>query len=1625
MENAPADLVRLDDPAANRDLYYSKIGDALRNLAPAANADYELRVEDVDFTTPDPADFGRAELKRRRLKASSMTFPVKGRYRLYDRKSGGLVGESGVKTLMRVPWINEDGSMLRGGVAIAPLNQARLLPSVYHRITADGHPEAQFNSAPGTGQSFRAWLDKSTGVFNLQDGGRKLPLYHVLRDMGVDDAVLEDAWGKGVLDENRDSKMSTRYNEWREQANASGAVNRMRAAGMMPKKADAIPDEYARDTQANLLAYFGRAQFDPEATEATLGSPHPNATPATFVASTRKLLNINRGVEETDDRDSLQFQTIFDMGDVLADKIRRDQGGVLRNTLWKLAGKWANDVSKIPSGLLDEHIKTYFNGSGLVQNVDQVNPYEVFNHVQRLVRLGEGGISSMEAVPKEARNVIPSYLGFVDPIRSPECMPAEALIATECGWIQACDLDSGHKIACLVNDSVEFRTAYEVYSYDFDGELIGASFGQTSFKVTPDHRLFGIFETAKSHSDTNADAGFIYAHQARGTTAKFFCSETPKELNACSMEETTAPSWHTSRYLGKVYCASVPGCRLFIKMPGDALGHWTGNSLKVGVDSFISRDVAKGRDGQFYKQFINSRTGETEWLGMRKASRSVIGIPDYDSRPGDEFIPAMVRGKQIEYVKRTDVDYELRNGDDMFSAGGLSVPMLGQIKGKRYAMGSKYLSHSLPLENREVPLVQSETADGRPYAEFLGEKGGIVKGDVDGTVKSVSRDAIVVSGAAGDKIFELHDDYPMARKTRLSNIPQVTVGQKVKAGQLLASSNYTDDKGRMAIGLNLRALYAPYLGRNFEDGIVISDEAAKKLVSNMMYTYASPTSGGAETSFGKYRTLFPGKYDDKQMAAVDDKGIVKIGTVLKQGDPMILAHTFERPALSSMGAPRHLDNAVEWDHESPGVVTAVEKTEDGGYNVAVKSNDAFRLGDKLALAFGNKGVCSRVVPVERMPHDSEGNAVDIILNPLGVISRVNTAQVVAAALGKVAAKTGKPYVLPAFANKDMAEFAIAEAKKHGVKLEEDVYDPILKATLPNMFVGNVYTYRLQQTAEVGSHSRGTAGYTLDETPSRGGHEGSKHIGDAEEHALLAAGAQEVIKDAKLIRGQANPDFWREVRAGRVPRLPGNTAVREKFRSLVRGAGVNYDISPDGAHSLFAMTNDDVKTLTADRKITTADTFDGKTYKPIPGGMFDEAATGSANLGESFAYYETPEPLLNPMMEPVARSLLGVTKNDLMRIVSGDVEYKGVRGGEALKQMLAQIDPDATASRALSDVKDGKTSHRDAALKRLGFVRALQRKGVSPDQFMLDRIPVVPPKYRPIMETGDRVMVSDLNYLYKKYVDAVQDFHDSKELGDDAVKSARVSVYRTFKAITGMEDPEDPELQKKKVGGVLDLMLGKDSPKMGFSMRKLIGTDVDMTGLGVAIPDPDLRLDQLGVPETRLWDMYRNFIIRRMRQNGMPAASALQSFKTHDDTARAAMLAETKLRPMLLNRAPTLHRYSISAVWPVPVEGEAVRVNPAIVKPFTLDFDGDKVSYMIPASDKAVRSAVRNLTPGANLIGVRSMGPNYVPQQEYLLGLHTLSKEPDNKQPVRFATADAAIAAYQSGKIGPSDPVLVG
>ena len=1372
-------LLDFDDYTSARLQLFDKTQIAVQEAFPLENDQYSLSVQDVKYRDPDK--YTLSDEKKAVSEGQTLGRRLVGRYVVTDKVTGKVANTSGLRTLINVPYFTQRGTFIRNGTEYAIPKQLRLIPNVYTRHTADGKVESQFNVAPRTGPSFRIQMDPATSLFYMKVSNRKIPLYPVLRKMGVSDEDLKNTWGGGVFKVNQAQRVSPHAINWMRDSIERGEA-------MLEKQGEENTEPDEQDS-AKLRAYFNNMGLDPEATTLTLGKPYSNVTPETLLDSTSKILKVSRGQAETDDRDSLAFQTVHDVSDFLPEKIRHDQNRVMRNYLWKLTGK-GGDPSVIPSAALDKHSAHLFNTAKIAQAIEEISPLDIYNQNHRVVRLGEGALPSIESAPREARNVQPSYLNFIDPIRSPE-------------------------------------------------------------------------------------------------------------------------------------------------------------SLRIGLDLFFSRQVRKGPKNLLYSKFLDPKSGKLQWVSSRKAANAIIGFPDA-LKTKDRYVPAMYKSKGIYYVPREKVDMFVHSGDDLLSVGGTTVPLASGIKGMRFLMGSKYPSQSLPLVNREAPNVQSLAKNGQPLYEYLSKFMGVKRAEAAGVVTKVGKESMTIKYDNGEtKNVDLYNTFPFSRKTFMHNYPTVKLGDRVEKDGLLATSNFSTDTGTGAPGRNLRVAYMGYRGKNFEDATVISEEAAKKLTSEQMYVEKKEEQEGLRFSKNTFRNLFPTKFKKDQLENIGDNGIVKPGTVLNYGDPMILASKERIPSLSTLGRRVSTDESKVWEHYSPGVVTSVSKTKKG-HSVFVRSNSPMQVGDKLALPWGAKGIISEIVKQEDMPRDAQGKALEVLLSPLGIISRTNSAQLVAAALGKVAAKTGKPYVLPGFMNENMVDFAMKELADNGLTDTEELYDPLLKKSIPKVFVGNTYVYKLQQIAESKGKARSTGSYSQDEDPSRGGKSGSKHVGSLDLQALLSHGATEVIKDLKLIKGQKNDDFWRQVKLGKTPVSPKSTFVYDKFKALLRSGGINLQ-ETSTADSIYGMTNTQMVKLSGNRQIKTGQTFSAKHLKPIPGGLFDPQATGSLAGGDRFSYIQLPDPLPNPMMENALRVILSKTQKEFDEVLEGGLSVDGKTGGQAMKALLDKVSLPQLKAQAENEIRFGSASRKDAAVKRFGFLTAMEKHGVKPSDFMMDRVLVLPPKYRPVTRQGGLTMSNDMNYMYKALTEAIEDYNDSEGLPEPVRKEARSNLVNIHRATIGMIDPAHPKLVQKNIGGILKQLFGKGSPKASFVQRKVMETNMDISGLAVVSPNPNLKLNEVGLPIEKAWELYEPWIIRHMVRNNTPATAAAKAVKNKDRSALAALQEVVKQRPVIVNRAPTLHKYSMMAFKPKLVKGETLQVSPAIVGPFTMDFDGDSISGCVAVS----------------------------------------------------------------------------
>jgi DNA-directed RNA polymerase beta subunit len=1049
----------------------------------------------------------------------------------------------------------------------------------------------------------------------------------------------------------------------------------------------------------------------------------------------------------------------------------------------------------------------------------------------------------------------------------------------------------------------------------------------------------------------------------------------------------------------------------------------TPESLRAGVDVYLARAARKGTDGKIYAPFQDARTGKTIHRSAQDVADLSVAFPKEMDRPGKRAW-ALQNGK-IRSVAKKDVDLIVPVFEDAFSPLANMIPFKSAVKGQRVAMGSRMITQALPLTKGEAPLVQTGVPgqEGMSYEELYGDKLGAIRADQPARVMNVSADGIQLRYADGrEETKELANNFPYNRKTFFSQTPLVQPGAIVQPGQLLAKSNYVDDTGSAAMGLNARVAYMAD-GHNFEDAISISQSFADRLSSEHMYSSRLDKTDEHKLGRGSYMGLFPGRFSRRQLETIGENGVVKPGTRVEPGDPLILSAQTVAPShnrVHKKGSKSFNDVSVTWDHHDPGEVTDVVDT-DKGLAVFVKSVASMQVGDKLANRYGGKGVIGKIYSDDEMPRDRDGRPLDILVSPTGVISRGNPAQVIETVLGKIAEKTGKPYRVADFDSvEDLTTFAEQELAKHGLTDLEDVIEPLTQRKVPGILTGNQFFMKLQHTAEGKGQGRGTGGYTAEGAPAKGGIEGSKRIGLLTTNALLSHGATGVLRDASQIRGQRNEDFWLSYMQGYNPPDPDIPMVYKKFVANLQAAGVNVVSSGTGSH-IMAMTNKDVDQLAGNRELKNGETvnFD-RDLKPVAGGLFDPALTGGHN-GNRWSYVKLAEPLPNPVMEEPIRRLLGLTQKQFDAVVSGAEELPrfGGKGPEAISNALSGLNLDREIQIARGEIAGSKKGARDLAVRRLGYLKSAKQLNVHPGDWMLDKVPVLPPVFRPISEMGDKKLplVSDPNYLYRELIEANDNLREMGKEVDD-VTEERSAVYNAFKAVTGLADPLHPKLQEKQVKGILQHVFSS-SPKYGTVQRRLLSTTVDTVGRGVITPDPDLDMDSVGIPEDRAWDVYKNFVVRRLKRRGLSVLEAARHVDGRTQTARNELLGEMKERPVFVDRAPVLHRFGVMAFWPRLTKDDTVHVSPLVVKGFGADFDGDTVNYHVPVSDEARTEAMERMLPSRNLLSVGDFKtPMHAPGQDYVAGLYAATAKSKKKQRARrFMTKQDAIRAFHRGDAG--------
>jgi DNA-directed RNA polymerase subunit beta' len=1031
----------------------------------------------------------------------------------------------------------------------------------------------------------------------------------------------------------------------------------------------------------------------------------------------------------------------------------------------------------------------------------------------------------------------------------------------------------------------------------------------------------------------------------------------------------------------------------------------TPESERIGVNLHLPMGVIK--DGKNLKAILkNAKTGQPEALTPIESWEKYVAFP---GQKGDT-VKALYRG-QIVMVPVSKVDYFTPTAEALFSPSTNLVPFLPSNQGNRAMMASKMLEQAIGLKHREAPLVQVGTSTGQSMEEVVGRQVAI-RAPEEGTVKKVGEDEIVLTTAGGDRKISLYNNFSLNRKSFLHHTPVVKVGERVKKDQLLAESNFTKG-GTLALGTNLRAAYIPYKGYNFEDGIVISESAAEKLTSEHIHKKSYAVTPQSTLDKGLFRLNYPALLSPDNASKIGSDGVIKKGSRVRSGDIIIAAmerknRDAQIAVISKTLADRPRDASVRWTGEDEGVVTEVVKV-GGTITVFIRTEERAKIGDKLSGRMGNKGIITKILPDGQMPKDAGGGAVDILLNPHGVIGRINIGQIYESAAGKAALKAGAPYKVQNFTGQNYLGTTRKFLKENGVSDKEELFDPSTGKSLGQVHVGNPYILKLfKQSAGNFSVRQGGPGMPYDsnlQPLKTGGEEGSKSLDLLTMYSLLSHGARANLREMSSLKANVNDEYWKALRSGQQLPPPKAPFVFDKFMAYLKGAGI--DVQKEGTKLTLAPLTDAQIEKMSSGGVQKAHFYHAKDFQPVKGGFFDGKIFGGLK-GTKWGHLELKEPVVNPAFEEAARKLLGLS-GKFDEIVAGKLfvkpdgslttEHTGVTGGAGIETLLKKMDVDAELKNLTRKAQNATGSKLDDMNKKLRYLSALKQTGLRPEEAYIRRkLPVLPPIYRPIypLPTGE-VATSPVNDLYQNVgvVNTVMNLPVMDLLSEDAKADVRADLYKHVKGVVGLTNTTMKG--KPKDGLIAEIKGGTGGqPKEGFFISKLLSKQQDYVGRGTIIPEPSLGVDEMAMPEPMAWSLFEPFVVRELRNFGLNPLDAKEAIKKKTQTARRALDNVMKQRHVLLNRAPSLHKFSIMAFKPKITDGKAIKIPPLIVQGFNADFDGDTMTVHVPIGDEANKEAER-LKPSRNLFQPGSGKLMIQPSQEAQIGLFYLSKTPAGRQ----------------------------
>ncbi len=373
-------------------------------------------------------------------------------------------------------------------------------------------------------------------------------------------------------------------------------------------------------------------------------------------------------------------------------------------------------------------------------------------------------------------------------------------------------------------------------------------------------------------------------------------------------------------------------------------------------------------------------------------------------------------------------------------------------------------------------------------------------------------------------------------------------------------------------------------------------------------------------------------------------------------------------------------------------------------------------------------------------------------------------------------------------------------------------------------------------------------------------------------------------------------------------------------------------------------------------------------------------------------------------------------------------FKAGMGAEAILSILQRLELDTLRVKLQGELTSTSGQRRKKATKRLRIVEALRRSGNHPEWMIITELPVLPPDLRPMVQLeGGRFATSDLNDLYRRVINRNNRLKRLLNLGapEIIIRNEKRMLQESVDSLidNGRRGRAVSGSGNHKLKSLSDLLKGKQ----GRFRQNLLGKRVDYSGRSVIIVGPQLRLDQCGLPKKMALELFKPFVMHALVRSGL--AHNIKSAKRIVERAQPEVwdiLEEViQERPVLLNRAPTLHRLGIQAFEPILVEGSAIQLHPLVCFAYNADFDGDQMAVHVPLSYEAVAEARQVMLSSKNLLSPSDGEPVVAPTLDMVLGCYYMTYVPEGPEvehPRSFIDRDRVRMAYQLNQIGLHDPV---